>query len=756
MTGRMLDERKNSFIGRDAEVKALVSLLSSGRLTMITGIGGVGKTRLAVRAANVHAARTGDAVYFAGLEAVEHPHRVPLALLRALGLRDRPEDDPLDVIVHGLTGRPAVLVLDNCEHLIDAAAVLVDELLTRLPLLAVLATSRRPLDLDGERVYPLQPLSLTESDSDRSAATTLLLDRVRDSDPHVDTAALDSRAMDELCAALDGLPLSIELVAVWIGNLGIKEISRRLETRFVGRSVGERSAVERQRTLRAIIDWSFELCTPEQQSAWQALSVFSSPFDVDAALAVCSSTVASSDGESSVLATIDALVAQSVVESDREPGRHRLLETIREYGRARAREAGTWQTIQARHFRYFRQRLALSRERFQGPDQVGILAAVRQERLEVQGALSFASSGLASPDEAAQMVSDLRYLWGVGGFLREGRSWCDRALNWETTPRVQVELLSVSAWLALLQGDLNATARRLEQAEDLVDRVPDSGREAMLVEISRWRGSHALFSGNLDGAREHFQASIIRATAGGLITESLHARFQLTIALAFHGDPRATIPAREGLRVTESIGESWMRAHAHWSLSVAELLDGDLASARDHVTEALSIDRDFDDYLGICLMLETWCDITARAGRHRDAAVVLGALSVNWRHIGSDITAFGPHLATAHKRCVTAVRSALGPSRYARAGAEGERFDIHEAVSYALSPPSPTGLLSPREREVASLVREGLSNRLISRELDLSIRTVETHVRHIFDKLGVDSRSRVAAWVERESRTKDT
>jgi DNA-binding CsgD family transcriptional regulator len=276
------------------------------------------------------------------------------------------------------------------------------------------------------------------------------------------------------------------------------------------------------------------------------------------------------------------------------------------------------------------------------------------------------------------------------------------------------------------------------------------------IQVDLWRGSHALFCGDLVLARRHFADSILAAHEAGDDPVSLFSRFQLTIALALSGDDDPGGPASAALPICARIDESWMRSHALWSLSVAALLDERLDEARALVLRAISIDRDFDDYLGSCLMLETWCMIASRDGRAEQAAVLLGALSRNWQRVGSGITAFGPHLIGMHETCLGAVRAALSPERLARAVAEGARLDLHAAMSYALDAPVSVSVLSPREQEVAERVHKGLSNREIAGGLDISVRTVETHIQHIFTKLNVTSRAQIAAWYERGSAAEDT
>lgn len=740
----MIREPRSAFVGRHRELETLQSLLDASSLVTLTGVGGAGKTRLAMRAANRYAEREGIDCWFVPLESVQDPHGVPLAVVRALPLADQSGRDPLEVVVSALRDTPALLVLDNCEQIIDAAAAFTDELLLALPQLTVVATSRRPLELDGELVYAVPPLSTDAAPEGPSEAVSLLVARARAADAAFVLAPGDAEAAVELCRSLDGLPLAIELAATRLRTLSISELASGLSSRFTLLRGGSRSAVERQRTLRAVVDWSYELCSPEQRELWCALATFSGPFDLEAAAAIGGYTM------EDIVGPLDELVAQSVVEADHETGRFRMLETIRGYGRERAEEEGRSPVLTRRHLDHVAAVAARSRVDWYGPGQTAVLARLRADRVELQSALTAAAA--MDTDTALALFSDLCYHWAVGGFIPEGRGWATRVLalpGGSTAHRVPA--LINAAWLCLLQGDLDEAAGRLDEADGLapVAALPAERAATIRVEIHRWRGTHAMFSGRPRDAVGEFEASIRAARECGHPEEALLAQFQLTTALSHLREPDAARAGRDALAYAESMGESWMRSHALWSLGFAAFVEGDLDAAERFAREAIVADRGFDDPVGECLMLEVLSWVDAERGLADRAAILLGAVDARWRLIGSAITVHGPQLAAHHDRCVDALRRRLGPQRYAKLVAAGAHLDPDEAVAFALeSKTTVAGGLSAREREVAMRIHRGMSNREIAEELVLSVRTVDTHVQRILGKLGFSSRAQIAAWYE--------
>lgn len=740
----MIHEPRSEFIGRATHVQALATRLESARLVTLTGVGGVGKTRLASRAATVFAGQQDVAAWFVPLESVTDPAAVPRAVLRALGIPDQSPREPSEIIAESVGSATAVIVLDNCEHLIDAAARTARQLLDAAPGLRVLATSRRPLDLQGEYVYPVPPLS-TEPDERAGSpeAVALLLARARAADARFQFRPEDADAARTLCEALDGLPLAIELAATRLRALSLRELADRVSERFSVLSAGPRDAVARQRTLRAVVDWSYDLCTPELQQLWRSLAVFAGPFDLSAAAAV--TTWCDRD----VVDGIDQLVAQSVIVIGPEPGTYRMLETIRRYGRELAEAAGEISVLSRRHLDHYRLLAHEVNAGWYGPGQLEALEELRRARAELSAALAGASA--TDSEAASALFADLRYHWAVGGFVPEGRAWGAGVRDLTgVSPTVRAGALVTAAWLALLQGELAEAAGELDAAALVAVDAPPEDAAVLEIEILRWRGTRALFSGDIATARALFQHSIDAAARAALPHEGLLAQFQLSIARSHARDGDAQSPAREAVELAASIGDTWMRSHSLWAWGVAEFVNDDPDAAHARVREAIALERDFDDPVGACLMLELLSWVEAKRGHTDRAAVLLGAADIRWRRIGSSIDVHGPSMTAHHEDCVALLTAAVGTRTLMRLMAEGAGLSRDEVIEVALSDGSadPAGGLSRREREVALLIRDGRSNREIAEALVLSVRTVDTHVQRIFAKLGFSSRAQVAVWVE--------
>ncbi|MGW0575354.1 ATP-binding protein [Streptomyces sp. NPDC002920] len=698
----------------------------------------MGKTRLALEAASVSVKAFPDGVWLVDLAPVQCPAAVPGTAATALGLPDGGARPVLEQLAGHLAGRRALVVLDNCEHLVDACAELAHALLSAAADLRILATSRRTLGITGENVVTVAPLAPHE-------AVELLRDRTTDVQQGFRISDANSAAVSRLCADLDGLPLAIELAAFRLRTLSVEQVADRLENRFALLTSGSRTARPHQRTLRAMVDWSYELCAPAERLLWNRLSVFTGGFTLDAAESVCAGEGIAPD---ELLDLLDRLVAQSVVlptEREDRPG-YRMLETIRQYGRERLDESGEEQRLLRRHRDFFLSLAEHIADRWCGPDQQEGLARLRAEQANLQAALDCEDD----PQATLALAAALRFHWCVGGFLSEGRRRleCALAAAPEHTP-ARARGLWAAAWVALLQGDLVVVDGWLDEADALGEQLNDPVVRAYVQVL---RGSAAAFRGRREEAVSLFEAAVTAHTAAGEETGVVFALFQLAIAQTDLRDPRGPETGRRAVATAEAHGERWARAHALWALGYDAWLLGYEETARALTQAGLEFARGFNDSLGAALMLELLAWATASGGDHERAGRLLGAGGALWRGIGTSLSTFGPHLAKDHARCVEMVVRALGPAAYAKALAEGGRHDSPvRAVAYALGiePAAPATAPSPltrREGEVARQVAQGMSNRQIAAELVLSPRTVDSHVENILAKLGFSSRAQIAAW----------
>ncbi|MFK0156652.1 ATP-binding protein [Streptomyces sp. NPDC090499] len=735
------------FVGREREVAELRDALGKARLVTLTGVGGVGKTRLALEVAATSDGPFTDGVWVVDLAAVGLPSGVADAVAAALGVPDLGTRPVLEQLAGYLVGRRALIVLDNCEHLIGACAELARTLLSAASRLHMLATSRETLDIIGERVFLVPPLAPDE-------AVELLQARAAAVRPDFRVTDANRAQALRLCADLDGLPLAIELAATRLRALTVEQAADRLADRFTLLTAGCRTAPPRQRTLRALVDWSWELCTPAERLMWNRLSVFTGTFSLDAAEDVCA-------GEGiavrEVLDLLDRLIAQSVVLTCEAEGlpRYRLLETIRQYGRERLAESGEEERLLRRHRDFF---IALAErvdKHWFGVGQVESLARLRAEHGNLLAALS------CDPDPQARLtlVTVLRIHWTVGGFLGEGRRQFEQALAVapEPTP-ARARALVGAAWSALSQGDVATADRWLDEAVALSEQVGDP---TALANASGFRGVLAHYRGQVGEALRRYEEAEAALTALGDERGAGGWLLALACTQAYVGDPRAAESGRQLLDASEANGERWGRAQVLLALGFNAWQRGDRKKTSEFVRAALENMSGFNDCAAIAKMLEVLALATAAAGEHQQAARLLGAADTLWRDAGTNITASEPRLAVQHARCEEEIVAALGRTSYAQARAEGgPHGSPGQAIVFALNTPTGTradtvGAVAPaatpcrltrRERDVAELVASGLSNRQIGSALDRSPRTVDRHVANILAKLGFGSRTQIASW----------
>ncbi|WP_307835272.1 ATP-binding protein [Streptomyces adelaidensis] len=734
-----------TFVGRRRDLAEVRRRLGATRLLTLTGVGGVGKTRLALEVA-ASVADFVDGVWLVELAPVRDPSLAANAVATALGLPDLGTRPVIDQLAAFLAHRGPLIVLDNCEHLIDACAELAHALLSASPGLRILATSRRTLGIPGERVFTVSPLAPDD-------AVELLRDRTTAVRPEFRITDGNRAQVRRLCDGLDRLPLAIKLAAFRLRTLTVDEAVNRLEDRFALLTNGSRVARPHQRTLRALIDWSHELCTPAERLLWNRLSVFADDFGLDAAEAVCAGD---GIGRDEVLDLLDRLVAQSVVlPTEHEgPPRYRLLETIRQYGRERLAESGEEEGLLRRHRDFFlalAQRLA---DRWCGPGQQEGLVRLRTEHANLLAALDCGGD----PQAVLALAAALRFHWCVGGFLGEGRRQFDRVLAAapEPTP-ARARALWVAAWVAVLQGDLAAAHRWLDEAGELGERLDDPVACAYVQSL---RGSSALFRGQLEEAVSWFEGAVAAHTALDEGAGTVFTLFQLTAAHTARGESRAVETGRQAVALAEANEERWGRAQALWALGHAAWARGDEEEAMALSRLSLEAQRGFNEYVGAALALALLAWVTASGGDHERAGRLLGAVRTLFRDIEASPELLGPYTTEQHARCEEAVVRALGPAAYETALAEGgSHRGPDEAIAHALrTEPEPTAAapapatapaaspLTSREREVAALVAKGMSNRQIASALGRSPRTVDGHVENVLAKLGFGSRAQIASW----------
>ncbi|NKQ54683.1 AAA family ATPase [Amycolatopsis sp. K13G38] len=752
-----------SFVGRRHTLAQLDEELRAHRLVTVTGPGGVGKTRTALTAAGKAKL---PAVRVVELASVTHETQVAPTAATALGVPDQSNRDAIDRIVDHLSGTEVLLVLDNCEHVLDASARFVIRLLNALPGLRILATSREPLGIRGEQVHLLAPLEVPDSDAaagagalDHVPAVRLLVDRARSVLPDFTVIPENREAVVALCRRLDGLPLAIELAAVRLRSMSVSQVVRRLDRRFHLLAGRDPAADPRQRSLRALIDWSHDLCGPQERLLWARMAVFPAAVDLDTVERVCGFGELSGDR---LVDALDGLVGKSVVVADRqgEQVRYRQFVTLREYGAELLAESGEVSLLRRRHRDHYVDRAALCVTRWCGPHQASDLATLREDHPNLLAALAWSAETPGEAPAGARLASLLRYHWIAGGFLSNGRRWLERLLpELESGSRERAETLWSAAWVALIQGDRGVARAYLDECARISDTMDDPGLQG---HVRLWRALLNLFEGDLSAARELYRQAIEIHRSQGDVGLALTASFQLAMAQAYAGRAREALATCSAvIEEASAVGERWNRAYAHWAAAISHLHLGDVVRARTAIAAAMRIEQDFRDGVCTALCTEVCSWVAASSGHAADAAALEGMAASVWHRIGTSLQAFGPHAAHEGSRHSTRVDAELGPERAAAVRAEYARVTLAEAVRLGLDlvvhqsratrplrrPESPDSPLTGREHEIAALIAKGMSNKAIAAELTISPRTVDGHVERILRKLDFSSRTQIASWL---------
>ncbi len=737
------DPGLTSFVGRRHDLAEGRRLLGGARLVTLVGPGGVGKTRLARALVDEVARAFPDGTYLVELAELHDPDSLATEVAHSLGVEAIGPSHEAAVLSY-VRDRRLLLVLDNCEHLGEASARLVHTLLHESPGLRVLATSRQPLGAVGEQLMTVNPLEDAE-------AGQLFVERARlvvtDFELTPNNAALVSR----VCTVLDGMPLAIELAAARLRLLSLRQLVDRLDDRFGVLAIAATAALPRQQTLRASVDWSFDLCSSDEQTLWAWMSVFDGGCDLDAVEAVCAGTGIN------VFDTVAGLVDKSVLSPREAAGRVRyhMLDTIRAYGRERLAEQGGVDDLAERHRAYF---VRFAREAgtcWFGPDQRDTMARTTAEHANLRAAFEACLAAPATYQDALVVCTALWWYWVGHGGVDELLRWLRRSLDvGQPSTALTLHAASKATLIATIRSDHTLVRHFAEHALAL-----PVGEDSPSVRWDRRcaRASLLADSGDLMGAAEIHRATLSDEPPPGRPGQQEVVSVHIAYAQRRHR-------ARDLDGVLELVdkGIEICRRHGdEWNLSFLLCLRGaGLSDAGCHEEalaierEALRLARDGFNTWAVVRALECTAQLFAMLGQPTHTAVMLGALKNLWSRIDVLTCLARPPDATLETR----TREQLGESAFTAATELGARMSLEDVVAYVLDEPKPKGttppkrhtqpaVLTPRELQVAELVARGLSNKEIAHALVLSPRTAEGHVARLLDKLGFDSRARVAAWV---------
>ena len=792
-----------SFVGREHETLEVKRLLSITRLLTLTGAGGSGKTRLALEIARDFVGTYPDGVWLVELATLSKPELAPQAVAAAIGVPEQAGRPLNDTLADYLRSKSLLLVLDNCEHLVDGAARLADTLLSTCLNLKIMATSREPLGVPGEAVWLVPPLSLPGADGEsavqdlmRSEAVRLFVDRARSRLPDFELKRETAGAVASVCLKLDGIPLAIELATAQIGALAVEQIAERLEDSLKLLTGGARTVDPRQQTLRATLDWSHGLLSGQEKVVFRHLSAFSGGFTLEAAEEVCAGEGIE---KSEVLDLLSHLVDKSLVlvTGRRGEARYRLLETVRQYASERLESEGEEEAVRQHHALFFLELAERAEPELSKAGQATWLDRLENDLDNLRTAVGwFRKSGQRQAH--LRLAGTLWRFCYLHGHYEEGRGWLEGALarGGDAPPSARAKALLGAGILAFLQCEYDHARVRLEEALALYRTLGDergvASASQTLGSIARERGdyarSEALHGESLtlwrklgdeagearslnylgfvawlqqkhERARELCEETLVRFRGLGDNEVIAWALISLGSSALYAGDRRrARALLDESLALSREVG---YKEGVAWSLNQLGVLahrEGDHRRAADQLRESLEIHRNLGDRWRAASVLEGLAEAFCAQGHLEPAARLFGAAEAVREAISVPVPLCE---RSDHEESISATRGALGETAFEASFSEGRDMSSEQAIEYALTyqekPPPPQQeepstehlALTGREEEVAALLAHGLTNRRIAEELSISERTVDTHVARILKKLALRSREQVADYLER-------
>jgi non-specific serine/threonine protein kinase len=780
---------RTSLIGRERDVAEVCDLLlqSHGRLVTLTGVGGCGKTRLALEVVEEVFGAFPDGVWLIDLSPISEPLLVPKVVAAGLGIREGPGHLAEHMLVGSLVGslqtRALLLVLDNCEHLIDACATLADHLLSTCPDLRILATSREPLQIAGERQHRVLPLAAPDPDQSPTLdelrcfpSVQLFLERATAVEPRFQLIRENTTAVSRICALLAGIPLALELAAAQVRVLSVGQVAERLDDCFRLLRGTRRLAPTRQQTLKAALDWSYDLLSITEQTAFRRLSVPAGGWSLGAAEALCSedgpNSPAGTTGSAEVLDVLTRLVDKSLVMVAEEGGEahYRLLEPVRQYAQQKLEASGEVDAAYARHTAFCIALAERAEPELQGPRQVEWLRRLDREFDNIRAAIQRAER-TGDADTILRLAGALYYYLWMRRHLREGLRWFQTGLTLAQgeDPNSDLEvptslrakgLFGVILMLSILGENDRALALGPEAVATFRELEDSGGLTLLTVVLSQM----SLAEGKLREAHAFAEESVTYGRDAKSLWRLGHALIMLGQVVRRQGDTAAaTALHREALTLFEEQGDRWGVAYA--AASLASLQEQQRDVARVAALASVRMYWELGDLVSLAAALE-YLALQGERGKPEAQIKLFAAAQSLRKSLGVPLPlgerdGLEGHLAKA--------QDDLGESRFAAIWAEASTMSLQSVISDLLESsaaepgkglpgqvprsqssrgrtPGPVEALTPREWEVALLVARDFTDRQIAEELTITEGTAGLHVHHILQKLGLRSRAQVSDW----------
>ncbi len=722
-----LEQQPTSFIGREHELQDVEKQLRSARLVTLVGTGGLGKTRLALQCGAEVLDAFADGVWVVDLAPLRDPALLPSEVAKVLGVREEPARPLTQTLTMHLKSRNLLLILDGCEHLAHAGASLANAVLRGTAGTRILVTSREALHVPGEHIYPLLPLPVPKRGDgidtlSRLAAVELFVDRAQSSKPTFELTEWEAAEVAELVARLEGIPLALELAAARVRTLSIAEINARLKDRYKLLTRGSPVVLERQQTLRALVDWSYDLLHENERTLFARLSVFAGGFTLQAAEEICAfEPLARGD----VLDLVTALAEKSLLQVEEGAGRdrYRMLDTIRDYARERLQGSGESLATASMHCEFYFALTKQVRDGLLGPDQAEWVDRMEADLDNVRDAIAMALSGNVDPFIAVKMSVALQGFWIYRGYVREGRAVIRSAL---ALPRVANSDLAkgwalyVGAALAERQGEHAEARRMLETCLQLRQRLgspneiaatlstlaearlhsgdaegaAECEREALQIfrdlgvrvgeAIGLLHLAHIYrFMGDDDQARLHLEQSLVLGREIRNVEVEGECEWLLGVLALDAGDvPSSYAHLERSLSVCKDAGEKHGEAIASWWLGKADLAAGKLDMARIRLTGAIRVLDSFEMYAETLGCLEDYAALAIAQGLSRDGVRHLAAAAAARDRLAMVL----PPRDDAHRRAtIAALRTELGDTAFDEAWSDGHALEITDAVRRAVT-----------------------------------------------------------------------